>query len=136
MKIALAPLLTLSLFSSFVLAEPFDPVIELFRLGADDMLVIDRSGPVSHAGDVNGDGHDDVIVAVGIGSVRVVFGPTQGNNGVLNVVSLNGATGFAINGDGPHTSAAGDVNADGIADVIIGSANGSYVVFGRRWRWH
>lgn len=117
--------------SSVAKAEEFSKEIDLWRLGKNDMLRIDRSGPVSHSGDVNGDGLEDVIVAVGVGSVRVVYGPAKGDNGVLNVTSASGATsGFAINGDGPHVSTAGDVNADGVYDIMIGSEGGAYVVLG------
>ncbi len=66
-------------------------------------------------------------------------------NSSLNLSDLNGANGFAINGivandySGGSVSSAGDVNDDGIADLIIGALsadpNGensgqSYVVFG------
>ena len=136
-RIHKAPVISLLLLGSLfgatsAFAQAFDPVIELFRLDADDMLVIDRSGPLSQAGDVNGDGIEDVIIASGIGSVRVVFGPNRGDNGRLSVVTLNGSNGFSINGDGPHASSAGDVNGDGLGDVMIGSAQATYVVFGSR----
>ena len=118
--------------ASIATAQVYAPVIELFRLGPPDRLVIDRSGPVDTAGDVNGDGLPDLILAVGIGSVRVVFGPTRGNNGLLNVTQLNGRIGFSINGDGPHVAGLGDINGDGLDDVAVGSADATYVVFGRR----
>jgi len=65
----------------------------------------------------------------------------------LNLSSLNGTNGFVINGiavddiSGFSVSGAGDINGDGIADIIIGSPsadpNGigsgqSYVLFGSR----
>jgi len=122
-----------------------------FRImGAPD----DRAGfSVSSAGDVNGDGIDDVIVgaflampggALLAGSSYVVFGTDSGFAATLDVSSLNGANGFRINGvahsqSGYSVSRAGDVNGDGLDDLIVGalsaSPNGSssgaaYVVFG------
>ena len=97
-------------------------------------MIIDRGGPVDRVGDVNGDGLDDVIVGSGIGGIRVVFGPSNGFNGTLNAQQLNGNNGFAIIHDSENISVLsgiGDVNADGIDDVIVGSLNGTHVIFGR-----
>ena len=114
----------------------------------------DQSGrSVSGAGDVNGDGFDDILVSAyradgsysNTGETYVVFGSGTGFAASLNLSSLNGANGFRIDGidendrAGISVSSAGDVNGDGIDDVIIGAAgadaNGSdsgeaYVVFG------
>jgi uncharacterized protein (DUF2147 family) len=100
----------------------------------------DYSGiSVSAAGDVNGDGLDDLIVgADGVdpsgkleaGRSYVVFGKKTGNVVELSQVSA-GTGGFAINGEvsgdysGISVSAAGDVNGDGLADLIVGSPNAS-----------
>lgn len=115
----------------------------------------DRSGrSVSSAGDINGDGIDDLMIGApmanhaGINSGRayVVFGSRQGFGATVALSSLNGANGFKLDGEsagdllGRSVSAAGDVNGDGIDDVIVGAfgadPNGhfsgrSYVVFGR-----
>jgi hypothetical protein len=113
----------------------------------------DRS--VSSAGDVNGDGFDDLIIGAvnadpngigGAGQSYVVFGSNSGFGASFNLSTLNGSNGFAINGiaegdwSGSSVSSAGDVNGDGFDDLIIGavgaSPNGiseagqSYVVFG------
>jgi len=116
----------------------------------------DRSGTsVSSAGDVNGDGFDDLIIGawladpngiVGAGQSYVVFGSNSGFGAGLNLSTLNGSNGFAINGiavynlSGFSVSSAGDVNGDGFDDLIIGAqgadpngiggAGQSYVVFG------
>ncbi|MEH2283600.1 MAG: hypothetical protein V7K90_20100 [Nostoc sp.] len=110
------------------------------------------SSSVSSAGDVNDDGLDDLIIGASnaspngdySGQSYVVFGKSTGWSAILNLSDLNGANGFAINGiaagdeSGYSVSSAGDVNSDGIADLIIGadaSPNGiysgqSYVIFG------
>lgn len=116
----------------------------------------DLSGAaVSGAGDINGDGIDDLLIgaywAAPNGSISgqsyVVFGNPLGFPASLELADLDGSNGFAINGvaaydqSGISVSGAGDVNADGVDDVLIGavtaSPNGvngcgqSYVVFGR-----
>ncbi len=93
----------------------------------------DQSGfSVSGAGDVNGDGMDDVIVGApeagfnNTGESYVVFGKDDGMPVNLSDV-VNGIGGFVINGidaldfSGWSVSGAGDVNGDGLADVIVGA---------------
>ncbi|WP_442936888.1 beta strand repeat-containing protein [Nostoc sp.] len=110
---------------------------------------------VSSAGDINGDGIDDLIIGASgaspngfnSGQSYVVFGSKGGFSPQLNLCTLNGTNGFAINGintgdwSGFSVSSAGDINGDGIDDLIIGaetaSPNGhysgqSYVVFGSK----
>ncbi len=113
----------------------------------------DQSGyPVSAVGDINGDGYADLLIgAFGYpngtnkGRSYVVFGGTGvAGSGDILLSSLNGANGFKLDGEnnndysGYSVNAAGDINGDGIADLLIG-ANGylngtskgrSYVVFG------
>jgi len=137
----------------------FDSELALSSLDGSNGFVIngitdgDYSGiSVSSAGDVNGDGIDDVIVGAlfaggGAGESYVVFGNSSGFDSSLDLSGLDGRNGFLITGvddtdlSGQRVSSAGDVNGDGFDDVIIGansaSPNGtryageSYVVFGR-----
>jgi hypothetical protein len=124
-----------------------------FRL--DGVADFDRSGrAVSAAGDVNGDGLDDLIIGARAadpngsysGSSYVVFGRSTGFGAAINLSTLDGSNGFRLDGvsaydlSGQDVSAAGDINGDGIDDLVIGASgadpNGSYsgtsyVVFGR-----
>ncbi len=135
--------------------------IDLSALHGDNGFVLRGIGPgdfsgfsVSSAGDVNGDGVDDIIVGAdgadpnggSSGESYVVFGGAGvGSSGVIELSTLNGANGFVLNGvdtsdrSGVSVSSAGDVNSDGVDDLIIGAffadPNGnrsgeSYVVFG------
>ena len=123
-----------------------------FRL--DGEAVLDESGySVSSAGDVNGDGYDDLIIGANhadpngsaSGSSYVVFGKASAFASTVNLSTLDGTNGFRLDGEaasdisGYPVSSAGDINGDGYDDLIIGAAyadiNGSssgssYVVFG------
>jgi hypothetical protein len=116
----------------------------------------DYSGfSVSSAGDVNGDGLDDLIVGANgadpngtySGASYVVFGKADGTSVNLSDIA-NGTGGFVINGaaifdfSGGSVSSAGDVNGDGFDDLIVGArladpsgtatrTGASYVVFGK-----
>ena len=112
----------------------------------------DYSGrSVSGAGDINGDGLDDIIIGAHFadpngrnsGASYVVFGKTDGGIVALStIVYGDNHDGFVLNGlneydwSGRSVSGAGDVNGDGLDDIII-SASGannsgaSYLVFGK-----
>lgn len=118
----------------------------------------DRAGgSVSGAGDVNGDGFDDLIIgafqaerggAANAGESYVVFGAQGGFGATLDVSTLDGSNGFRLDGidvedaSGISVASTGDINGDGFDDLIIGAfkadaggnadAGESYVVFGRR----
>ena len=118
----------------------------------------DRSGrSVASAGDVNGDGFDDLIVgayladpagSTNAGKSYVVFGTSGGFGASINLSAIAAGTGgFVINGQsandqsGHSVASAGDVNGDGFDDLIVGAlladpaggtdAGKSYVVFGK-----
>jgi PKD repeat protein len=122
--------------------------------------VNDNSGiSVSSAGDINGDGFDDLIIgafrANGAGNASADAGDTYvvfGHDGAFATIDLAavaaGTGGFVIHGEDPvdnagvAVSSAGDINGDGVDDLIIGAdladgpgnarpgAGGAYVLFG------
>ena len=104
---------------------------------------------VSSAGDVNGDGINDIIVgqpagqdAQGqpfTGNAYVLFGGSSlstGANNTLGFSALNGSNGFTIVGAGTEVIGAGDINGDGVADLIVSEPDAqnqsgvSYVIYG------
>ena len=103
------------------------------------------------AGDVNGDGIDDLIIGENqtdptrVGASYVVFGKASGFSATVELSGLDGTNGFRINGvankdyTGRSVASAGDLNGDGLADLIVGApgvsphglgSGASYVVFG------
>jgi len=138
--------------------EPWPAVMDLRKLdGKNGFQIkgIERSNGrffVSEAGDVNGDGIDDILIGDQrynnwAGQSYVVFGSEGPWSAVINISSLNGTNGFALDGihsgdySGASVSEAGDVNGDGIDDILIGAeganikAGQSYVIFGSNKSW-
>ncbi|MBV8190707.1 MAG: FG-GAP repeat protein, partial [Alphaproteobacteria bacterium] len=136
---------------------PGQSSLDLFNPGGASVLTIDdRTNDgfapltVSDAGDLLGNGYDDLIIGVPAGTQDgaprtarsyVVFGgPNLPTSGTLDLSTLNGTNGFQILGAGDSVSAAGDVNGDGYGDLLIGNptatvsgnsmAGQSYILFG------
>lgn len=121
-------------------ADGFSPTLDISQLDGSNGFVIQGASDlreVSSAGDINGDGYDDLIVADAYrGKSYVVFGKTGDFSATFDLSTLDGSNGFLIsdsNKPNPRiqlVSSAGDVNGDGIADLIIGIGSQQYVVFG------
>ena len=136
---------------------PFTPELSVpdFKIDSriDGAAIGDWTGvSVDGAGDVNGDGRDDVIVGSAYasnngrdrsGSAYVVFDKNPTGSVDLSSIADNGfRIDGAAEGDGMGLSVAGtgDVNGDGLADVIVGAprladnerSGSAYVIFGRK----
>ncbi|MEQ9639207.1 MAG: hypothetical protein RIM84_04215 [Alphaproteobacteria bacterium] len=131
--------------------------VDLGDLGADEGLrLTGEAGSLagrsfSSAGDVNGDGIDDILVGAEFtgganpGAAYVVFGAeTLGAGGATIDFTNLGDAGFTVAGNGyegvgRNVQSVGDVNGDGFDDIAVsaiangenGAASGAvYVIFG------
>ncbi|MEM6501038.1 MAG: hypothetical protein AAF685_04270 [Cyanobacteria bacterium P01_C01_bin.89] len=106
---------------------------------------------VSIIGDISGDGIDDIAFGAiddgRSGAAHIVFGRQGSFPTSLFPTDLNGSNGFTLRSNqtgrlGFSVSGAGDINGDGIADLIVGApaanpqgefdiSGQSYVIFGR-----
>ena len=141
----------------------FPEVIQLADLNGQNGFKIDGENSndncgssVSSAGDINGDGYEDLLIGAKnypmgtqTGCSYVVFGgPNVGHKGTIALSSLTRTDGFKLNGEesgdfsGSSVSTIGDINGDMLSDIVIGAwghppypapnygAGRSYVLFG------
>jgi uncharacterized repeat protein (TIGR01451 family) len=130
------------------IAPAFGAVFDASTLNGDNGFELEgaaardyagRTGSLSNAGDINGDGFDDILFGAvradgggsHAGAAYVIFGKGGGFPATLSMGALDGVNGFTIVG-GRTVSAAGDVNGDGFADVITSTLTNFYVIFGKQ----
>ncbi|MGB1209613.1 MAG: integrin alpha, partial [Paracoccaceae bacterium] len=120
------------------------------------MSVSERFGiAVAGLGDINGDGYDDFAVGATYGDfddgsssrtsgeMYVVFGKNGSFGSEFDVTTLDGTDGFAVhsltggNALGVSAASAGDLNGDGLDDILIGAPRAAsrdglaYVIYGQ-----
>lgn len=105
--------------------------LNLIALNGTDGFKVNGARATWSVGDISGDGLDDIAVRIAGGSgvtagVYVIYGRAI-NPGAIDPTMVDGSNGFRITGSVGAVVAAGDVNGDGLGDLIV---NDRYVVFG------
>jgi VCBS repeat-containing protein len=130
-------------------------VLDLSSLDGSNGFKINLETPlmasvrVASAGDVNSDGFEDIIIGAlneghfSSGSSYVLYGTASGFSAEFDLSTINGTNGFRLDGSeaedvsGAWVASAGDFNADGFGDVLVGApgtgdhAGSIYTIFGR-----
>lgn len=120
------------------------------RSMADGRLVIDGAAEGDYVGsalaavDLDDDGRADIAIGTAAPSYDFSFGDPgvisvvrgRADSASLNLGSMSPGTAWTITGPpdvrfGSSLAAAGDVNGDGVGDLLVGSLAGDWVVFGK-----
>ncbi len=134
-------------------AGGFTETVDLSALTASQGFLIQGAAgtgagrAVAAVGDTNGNGIGDLLIgASGASAAYLLYGPGATPVGTVSLAALLPSQGFRMDGalpgdqTGLAVAAAGDVNGDGLADMIIGApdssnaagGNGSaYVIYGQ-----
>lgn len=125
----------------FGTTDTLGSIIELSSINGSNGFKIRGDSELAHlgisldSGDINGDFIDDIFIAangtlnsgLNKGAVHVIFGKKQPFDGVFDISIIDGKNGFTLIGDvndqaGVESiSNAGDINGDGLSDLIIGA---------------
>ena len=107
---------------------------ELAALRLDGAEGAYTGGAIAQAGDVDGDGVDDLLVGGADpyttgGRAYLISGPVTADmdleSGARTIIKANSIVGFARS-----ITSAGDVNQDGFDDVLVGSYEGAFLYLG------
>ncbi|MCC3498852.1 MAG: FG-GAP repeat protein [Microcoleus sp. PH2017_15_JOR_U_A] len=138
--------------------QGFPANFNLANLNGNNGFAVTGTNTFDYAGlfatgisDINGDRIDDILISAPgplggtPGKSYVIYGRTTGFSPNLNLAEINNNNGFVINGiDGNSsgTASSGDINGDGIPDLVIGADGGNtsgginagktYVIFGQQ----
>ena len=123
---------------------PFPASLSVYNLNGTNGFAVNgtagsETGYSIGSGDINGDGIMDLLLGADAANTGyVVYGSKTPFPASLSVSSLNGANGFAVTGTASsrtgYSIGSGDINGDGIMDLLLGSyqASAGYVVYGSK----
>jgi hypothetical protein len=127
--------------AAYLVSSPVSGTVDLSMADAKLVAGYYTGASVAGAGDVDGDGFGDLLVGSGFdlntGAVHVVLGPVTGTVDI----SLTDArlVGQERGDSASHVAGAGDVDADGRPDILVGgpgndeggsNAGAAYLVYG------